>query len=66
MAMLSKLFGRTKPETAVEAPACPHKALVPRWDDLADMGKKDRVSAYTCTACGSTFTREEGVAILGE
>ncbi len=64
--MLSRLLGRKKSETPYEAPPCPHKALVPRWDDLPDMGKKDRVSSYNCTTCGSTFSREEGAALLGE
>jgi hypothetical protein len=65
MTMLSRLLGRKK-ESAIEAPPCPHKALVPRWDNLEDMGKQDLVTTYTCSACGNVFAREEGAALLGE
>jgi hypothetical protein len=61
--MLSKLFGKKK-EAAIEAPPCPHIALVPRWENPEDMGKQDRVSSYTCSACGTTLTADEGRAIV--
>ncbi len=66
MTMLGKLFGRKKQAAVVESVTCPHKALVPRWQNAQEMGKKDLVSSYTCSACGSVFTREEGAALLGE
>jgi hypothetical protein len=65
MALLSRLLGRKK-EAPVEAPPCPHKALVPRWDNPDDMGKKELVSMYACSVCGGQFSREEGEALLGE
>ncbi|HXH23466.1 MAG TPA: hypothetical protein VNN10_15715 [Dehalococcoidia bacterium] len=65
MALLSRILGKKK-EAPIEAPPCPHKALVPRWDNPADMGKKDLVASYTCSACGSVFSREEGAALLGD
>jgi hypothetical protein len=64
MALLSRLLGRKK-EASVEAPPCPHKALVARWENPDDMGKKELVSAYTCSVCGGQFSRQEGEALLG-
>jgi hypothetical protein len=64
MTMLSRIFGRKKEEIPV--PPCPHKALVPRWDEPEDMGRKNLVSLYTCSTCGETFSREQGAAILGD
>jgi hypothetical protein len=41
-------------------PSCPHVALVPRWDDAADIGKVDKVSRYWCEGCEASFSRAEG------
>jgi hypothetical protein len=64
MGFLDRLFGRKSASDSDQAepppPDCPHVALVPRWDDPADMGKADRVTSYTCEACRDTFSREEG------
>jgi hypothetical protein len=62
--MLSRLLGKKK-EAAVEVPPCPHTAVVARWDRPEDMGKQDRVSSYSCTACGASLSAEEGRAIVG-
>ncbi len=64
MSILSKIFGggnaEAGPVTAPEeAPECAHRALVPRWDDAADMGKSDKIARYYCEGCGSEFTVEE-------
>lgn len=63
MGILSKIFGGTESTPADEAaaptPECAHGALVPRWDNAADMGKADRVSHYYCEGCGSTFSPAE-------
>ena len=66
MGFLDKVFGRkggkeaTADAPAAVAPDCPHGAVTPRWDNGADMGKTDLVSAYVCEACGARFSREEG------
>jgi hypothetical protein len=65
---LDKIFGRKgdKEAPVAERPSasaavdCPHAAVTPRWDNAADMGKKELVSAYVCESCGGRFSREEG------
>jgi len=61
--MLRRVFGKGKPQeaeaTATTRVACPHTVLLPRWDNLADMGKEDRASRYVCDSCHETFPREE-------
>jgi hypothetical protein len=44
------------PEQAAE---CGHREMAPRWDSVADMGKKDKVSSFACTSCQESFTPEE-------
>ncbi len=52
---------RQAPATAaVEAAPCPHTTLVPRWESVADMGKEDKVTSYTCQGCEQRFTAAEG------
>jgi hypothetical protein len=67
MSLLDRLLGRTKTEqaTEVEAPPCPHTALVPRWDALEDMGNLEKASSFFCQGCERTFTPEEAKAYLG-
>lgn len=60
MSVLTKLFGRSDHDTAMDDVACPHKALVPRWDSVDDMGKIDRATGFHCEACGSDFSGDEG------
>ncbi len=48
----------------VGAPECPHTALTPRWDSLADMGHSEKVSSYHCQSCEESFSREEGEALM--
>lgn len=62
---LLKRSGKTN-VGVTERPECPHSAIVPRWENLEDMGKDDLISGYHCDACGQNFTREEGVRILEE
>jgi hypothetical protein len=40
--------------------ACPHLALVPRWDSVNDMGKPEKITSYICDGCHAPFSREEG------
>jgi hypothetical protein len=65
MSMFKKLFGKSEEKLAAEQTpvACPHTVLLPRWDTIDDMGKQDRISGYTCQACGEAFTAAEGQAL---
>jgi transposase-like protein len=70
MGFLDRFFGRKATAAAPEGekPAeeveCPHAAVTPRWDNAADMGKTELVSAYVCESCHTTFTREEGQQLV--
>ncbi len=69
MGLFDRFSKRKEESTTTEdlpPPQCPHTALVPRWDQLDDMGKEDLVSHYYCEGCSSTFTREEGERIMRE
>ena len=56
---------RREPPAAptAETPPCPHTTLVPRWDSVADMGKEDKVTSYTCDACQERFSAADGHAL---
>ncbi len=47
------------PEEDGETPPCPHTALAPGWDNVADIGKEDLATKWTCSSCGAAFSREE-------
>ena len=49
--------------STLDVPPCPHTTLVPRWDSVADMGKEDKVTSYTCEGCAQSFTGAEGRAL---
>ena len=55
--------GRARDDAAA-VPPCPHTALTPRWDSVADMGNAEKVTSYTCQACNQSFTAAEGRALL--
>ena len=62
MGILDKLFGgsRDKAEAPTrEKPACPHGVLVPRWDNLDDIGHEDKVAYFLCESCEEKFSSEE-------
>lgn len=65
MAFLKKLFGsKERPkEEAPPAIACPHVTLVPRWDNVEDMGIEARATGFTCDACQVSFTPAEASAL---
>lgn len=69
MSLLRKLTGKEKQEQqaseALEAPPCPHTAMVPRWDSVEDMGKEDKATSYFCQGCERTFTPDEARPYLG-
>jgi hypothetical protein len=59
---VDKLLHRTpmaKPTPTPAASVCLHGVLVPRWDNVADMGKDERATSYRCDSCGKDFTPEE-------
>jgi hypothetical protein len=60
MSFLSKILGHEKTAKTEAAPVeCIHGVLVPKWDSIADMGKEDRATGYTCQSCNASFTPEE-------
>ena len=66
MGFFKKLFGgKAEPAASaeVENPTCLHVALVPRWDNPADIGSENKASGFTCDACHRSFTGEEGLAL---
>ena len=65
MGVFDKLFGGggKKESVAVEAPPCPHTALIPRWDNVHDMGREDLASGFVCEACHDEFTPAEASAL---
>ncbi len=61
MSLLSR-FARPKDDTAATAAVsseCAHHELAPRWDSAADMGKKDKITSFTCGSCKQSFSPEE-------
>ena len=60
------LFNRKKAEDAATMTsehaqvACPHTSMVPRWDNLDDMGHEDRISGYRCDSCHESLSAEQG------
>ena len=54
---------RGEQPSTLDVPPCPHTTLVPRWDSVADMGKEDKVTSYTCEGCAQSFTGAEGRAL---
>ena len=67
MGFLDKLFGGSKDRTGataiMEAPRCPHVALVPRWDTAADIGVMERATHFVCEACSQDFTPDQARAL---
>jgi hypothetical protein len=66
MGLLSKLRGRpetTEQPVALEAPPCPHVALLPHWDSLDDMGHEDKAVYFYCDSCGQQFSPDEARAL---
>jgi hypothetical protein len=58
MGLLSKLFGgksKGTEATPVVVGECIHAVLVPRWENVQDMGKEDKITRYMCEACHQEF-----------
>jgi hypothetical protein len=68
MGFLDRLFGKKQEAPiAIEgepAEECPHGALAPHWDNVADFGKSDLIAFYICEACKTKLDREEGAAAM--
>lgn len=69
MGILSKLFGggnkaSTSAATA-ETPSleCPHAVLVPRWENVQDMGIEDKATRYMCESCKQMFSPQEATQL---
>jgi hypothetical protein len=59
MGLLSKLFGGKSKEasaTPIVVGECIHAVLVPRWENVQDMGREDKITRYMCEACHEEFT----------
>ncbi|HYM15848.1 MAG TPA: hypothetical protein VEZ14_09830 [Dehalococcoidia bacterium] len=67
MSWLKKLRrDREEGAPAADAPAtpdCPHYVLVPRWDNVADMGKDELATSFRCEACAREFSPSEAQAL---
>ena len=65
MGLLDKLFGSKDKATNVSTVAveCPHAVLVPRWENVQDMGHEDKISRYMCEACHEEFSPEVAVQL---
>jgi hypothetical protein len=66
MGFLDRLLHRTPTAQTTPAPEpapCIHGALVPRWDNVADMGQEDKATSYRCDSCYQEFTPEEARAM---
>jgi hypothetical protein len=64
MGLLSKLFGGKGKEsvaTQIAVGECIHAVLVPRWENVQDMGHEDKITRYMCEACHEEFTPEVAV-----
>ena len=64
MGILSQIFrSKEKAKEQLEAPPCPHTALVQRWDRPEDMGKEE-LATYVCDACGEAFQYQDAQALM--
>jgi hypothetical protein len=57
-------IGAAAATSPAAVPPCPHTALTPRWDSVADMGNTEKVTGYTCQGCNQSFTPAEGQTLL--
>ena len=63
MGLLSKLFGKSKESSAspIAVGECIHAVLVPRWENVQDMGHEDKITRYMCEACHQEFTPDVAI-----
>ncbi len=54
------LFGRHHKK---ESKPCEHAKALPRWDNVEDTGRPDRISRLYCPSCDSFVTPKAPVAV---
>jgi hypothetical protein len=63
MGLLGKIFGGGSKKTVatVDTPTveCPHAVLVPRWENVQDMGIEAKATRWMCESCKQIFTPDE-------
>jgi hypothetical protein len=62
MGLLGKIFGggSKKPAATVEITLeCPHAVLVPRWENVQDMGIEAKATRWMCESCKQIFAPAE-------
>ncbi|MBM2826003.1 MAG: hypothetical protein HW403_67 [Dehalococcoidia bacterium] len=50
-------------EAAKTAQHCAHAILLPRWDNVQDIGHDDKATGYACSGCGQRFSLEEAASL---
>lgn len=66
MGLLGKLFGGKSKESESHSTAtlnCPHAVLVPRWENVKDMGHEDKITRFMCEACHEEFDPTEAARL---
>jgi hypothetical protein len=66
MGVMAKLFGRKEAAPPEVEVLCRHAVLTPRWDRSEDIGKEDLATGFVCESCRTSFSGEEGRALLQE
>lgn len=61
MSFVNKIFHRSTaaPASPAVAPECPHLALAPHWDSVADIGHEARATIFVCDSCHRALTPAE-------
>jgi hypothetical protein len=61
MSLLPRIARPKEPEVLVSdlPKECGHWELAPRWENAEDIGKKDKITYFTCSGCKGEFTPEE-------
>jgi hypothetical protein len=65
MSIISRFARSRDPEVSVPEVAadCAHRDLAPRWDNAADMGKKEKITSFTCSSCKESFSPQEAESL---
>ncbi len=67
MGLLGKIFGGgdKKAAAVVVTPTleCPHGVLVPRWENVQDMGIEAKATRWMCESCKKIFSPVEATTL---
>jgi len=69
MGLLGKIFGggdkKAVATTNTPTPTleCPHAVLVPRWENVQDMGIEAKATRWMCESCKTIFSPEEATLL---